>query len=170
VLRLHPLRHGTQVRGAALAIENLRRHSAVPVGSHDRMHRRMHDDIHTFCQELNLIGGRVRARLRQHVVGRVAPDHHAAGGRIHAIGGVAGDVGGSDRVASQRRRVSRTNDPVSSSVAPTPQGKGFASDETCFLAYETRLKQSACIVLPGSVLTKSLPGHSPRAAAWARTS
>jgi hypothetical protein len=51
--------------------------------------------------------------------------------------------------------------PVSSSVAPTPQGKGFASDETRFPAYETRLKQSACIVVRGSVLAKSLPGHSP---------
>ena len=97
VFCVHPLRHGPQVRGAALAIKNLWRHSAVPVWSHDRMHRRMHDDIHSFRQQLDLIGGRVCARLRKHVVGCVTPDHEAAGGRIHAIGGVARDVGGSDR-------------------------------------------------------------------------
>ena len=67
-------------------------------------------------------------------------------------------------------RDSRANDQVSSSVALTPQGKGFASDETRFPAYETRLKQSACIVVLGSVLTKSLPGHSPKPLPWAWTS
>jgi hypothetical protein len=64
----------------------------------------------------------------------------------------------------------RANDQVSSSVALTPRGKGFASDETRFPAYETRLKQSACIVVLGSVLTKSLPGHSPKPLPWAWTS
>ena len=68
------------------------------------------------------------------------------------------------------RRDSRANDQVSSSVALTPQGKGFASDETRFPAYETRLKQSACIMVLGSVLTKSLPGHSPKPLPWAWTS
>ena len=37
------------------------------------------------------------ARLRQHVVGCVTADHHAARGRFYAIGGVTGDVGRSDR-------------------------------------------------------------------------
>ena len=37
------------------------------------------------------------ARLREHIVGCVAPDYHAASGRIYAIGGVARDVGGSNR-------------------------------------------------------------------------
>ena len=54
-----------------------------------------------------------------------------------------------------------TNDHVSSSVVPTPQGKGFASDETRFPAYETRLKQSACMVVPGSALRRVSLGIPP---------
>ena len=39
--------------------------------------------------------------------------------------------------------------------------QGFASDETRFLFYETRLKQSACSMALGSVLTKCPPAASP---------
>jgi hypothetical protein len=46
--------------------------------------------------------------------------------------------------------------------ALTPQGKCFTPDETRFPAYETRLKQRACIIPLGSVLTKSLPWAFPQ--------
>src|SRR6195256_7060984 len=43
VLCIHPLRHGAEIGGVALAIIDLRRHSTVAVRPHHRMHRRVHD-------------------------------------------------------------------------------------------------------------------------------
>ena len=48
--------------------------------------------------------------------------------------------------------------------------QGFASDETVSSAYETLLKQTACSMAVGSVLTKCPLRHSPPPLPWAWTS
>jgi hypothetical protein len=51
--------------------------------------------------------------------------------------------------------------PGSSSVALAPQSQGFAADETVSCVDETRLKQRACSMAAGSVLTKLPLRHPP---------
>ena len=80
-----------------MAIEDRRRHAAVAVRAHHRMDGRMHDHVRALGERLDLRGGGRRTRRGQCVVARVAADHHAAGRRIDAIGGVARDVGGTHR-------------------------------------------------------------------------
>ena len=61
------------------------------------MHGRVHDDVGALGELLDLGGGGGHARRRGRVVAGIAADHHAAGRRIHAIGGMARDMGGADR-------------------------------------------------------------------------
>jgi hypothetical protein len=73
---------------------------------------------------------------------------------------------GSGAVGQSRRRRSGitgiiVSAPSDSSVALAPQPQGFASDETVSSAYETLLKQTACSMAVGSVLTKCPLRHSP---------
>ena len=56
----------------------------------------MHDDVGPFRQLLHLIGCRESARRREYIIARVAPDDHAAGGRVNAIGHMAYYVRRSD--------------------------------------------------------------------------
>ncbi len=51
------LRHRAEVGGQALTIENLQRHSAIMVRSHNGVDRRMDDHIHVFGESLHLSGG-----------------------------------------------------------------------------------------------------------------
>src|SRR6516165_12603308 len=97
MLRPYPFCHSAKVGSAALAIDDRRRHAAVAVRAHDGTHCRMHDQIDALRQLLDLRGCRYWARRCWEVVAGIAANHDAAGGRVHAIRGVAGDMGGADR-------------------------------------------------------------------------
>ena len=56
MLRARTLGHGAEIRGGALAVISVRKHSAALLRSHDGMDRRMHDDISPVGQPLHLIG------------------------------------------------------------------------------------------------------------------
>ena len=56
----------------------------------------MHDHIGALGQSFDLFGCRRRSRRQRHVVAGISSDHHAAGRRIHAIRGMAGNMGGTD--------------------------------------------------------------------------
>src|SRR5262249_27474987 len=89
MLRSDPLCHGAEITRRALAIEDRWWHSAIPIRAHDRMDRRMDDDVNTPCQSLNLIGRRSGARWSKHIVACIAPNHYAASGRVHSVGRMA---------------------------------------------------------------------------------
>src|SRR5205823_14694060 len=87
-----PLFHRPEVASYALAIKRLVWKSTASVGAQDGVHCRMHDDIGSLRQLLNLIGCRVRARRRRRIVAGVPADHDASGRSVHAKGGMPGDV------------------------------------------------------------------------------
>src|SRR5216683_241207 len=92
MLRPCTLRQPAKIERITLAIIGRWRKSAALVGAHDGMDRRMHDDVSSFGQLLDLIRCRRRPWWYGHIVAGVAADHDAAGWRIHAIGYVAYDV------------------------------------------------------------------------------
>ena len=55
LFRAVALRRRPEVRGRALAVKGIRIHVAAHPRSHDRMNRRMHDDVSAFGQLFHLI-------------------------------------------------------------------------------------------------------------------
>jgi hypothetical protein len=93
ILRAGRLRHGTEIGGRGLSVEERRWHAAVTLRTHHRVYGRMYDHVDAPSQGLNLSGGRRGTRRREGIVAGIAPDNHASGRRVDAVGGVARDVG-----------------------------------------------------------------------------
>ena len=91
-----PFGHRTEIESIALTKIGVRKEPAALVRPHGGMNRGMHDHIGALGQPLDLFGCRRRAWRQRHIIAGIAADHHAAGRRVHAIRGMAGNMRGAD--------------------------------------------------------------------------